>query len=203
MHLATFALTMAIGQLTPGPDMLLILKNTLNRGMQQGLATIAGICLGIIAHVTIVITGFAALLSRLPSVLTAIRILGALYLAWVAYQLLRSLAKAPTNGLGEQTLQREGDLATSFREGLFTNLANVKVMVLFSSLLAPAIALGTATAWLYGSVIIIEAAVIWPLFAWIMRRTPIRKAFFRYQRGLNACFAVLLLGFAVYLVQGA
>ena len=203
MHIATFALTMAIGQLTPGPDMLLILKNTLNRGMQQGLATIAGICLGIIAHVTIVITGFAAILSKLPNILTGIRILGAFYLAWVAYQLLRSLTQAPTTTSENQAPLRKRDLATSFREGLITNLANVKVMILFSSLLAPAIALGTGTAWLYGLIIIIEAAVIWPVFAWIMRRAPIRAAFFRYQRGLNACFAALLLGFAAYLVQGA
>lgn len=198
MELAIFALTMAVGQLTPGPDMLLILKNTLNHGLRTGLATIAGICLGIIAHVTLVLTGSAVLLESLPWLYRSIQFLGAAYLLWVASKLIRSLRSSTDLNVAGRTGNRP--FASAFREGLLTNLSNVKVIVLFSSLLAPIAADPSRSAWPYGLLIIAEALLIWPIFAWLMQRPLIRDSFLKCQRGLNLAFAMLLIAFAIKLL---
>jgi threonine/homoserine/homoserine lactone efflux protein len=198
MELTTFAIAMAAGQLTPGPDMLLILKNTLNRGLKNGLATIAGICLGIIGHVTLVLTGTAALLLTFPALLRTVQVLGAFYLLWIASKLLRHLGTSAKNGLTPSS--QASSLGQAFREGLLTNLTNIKVVILFTSLLAPLAADPQGQSWLFGLTIIVEAALIWPLFAWLMLRPRIRRAFYRWQVGFNALFALLLIAFAIRLL---
>jgi threonine/homoserine/homoserine lactone efflux protein len=53
---------------------------------------------------------------------------------------------------------------------------------------------------LYGSIIILEAALLWPLFAWLMHRGPVREAFLRRQRLWNGMFAALLFAVASHLL---
>ena len=201
MELMTFAVVMAVGQLTPGPDMLLILKNTLNRGLSTGLATIAGIGIGIIIHVTFIICGFATLIETFPRVMQALQIVGASYLLWIAYQLLRSTHPSPAseNATPSAYSITHGQ---AFREGLITNLTNIKVVILFSSLLAPVVASHGTKVWLFGLVILIEAAIIWPLFAWLMQHPAVRHRFLSHQRRLNVTFGLLLIVFASRLLSG-
>ncbi len=198
MELITFAITMAAGQLTPGPDMLLILKNTLNRGLGNGLATIAGICLGIVVHVALVLNGTAALLVTFPALLRSLQILGALYLLWIASKLLRHLGATAKNS--SLPIAQPSSLGQAFREGLVTNLTNVKVVILFTSLLAPLAADPQGQSWLFGLTIIVEAVLIWPLFAWLMIRPRVRSTFYRWQSTFNALFAVLLIAFSFKLL---
>lgn len=196
MEIVTFALAMAAGQLTPGPDMLLILKNTLNHGLSEGLATIGGICLGIVLHVTFVFTGLAAVLTGFPTLFRGLQVLGACYLLWIAVKLVPSLrTQAPLEVARDAVLPPSRTRA--FREGFLTNLTNVKVMILFSSILAPLAVGARGLQWEFGAVIIIEAALIWPLFAWLMQRPTARRVFSRYQRVFNLLFALLIGGFAL------
>ncbi|MCH1502100.1 LysE family translocator [Verrucomicrobiales bacterium] len=198
MELTTFAIAMAAGQLTPGPDMLLILKNTLNRGFRNGLATITGICVGIVVHVTLVLTGTAALLITFPALLRTVQVLGAVYLLWIASKLLRHVRTTAKSR--SPTTSQPSSLSQGFREGLVTNLTNVKVVILFTSLLAPLAADPQGQSWLFGLTIIIEAALIWPLFAWFMLRPRVRTTFYRWQGAFNALFAILLIAFAIRLL---
>ena len=57
-----FAFLMLVGQLSPGPDMLLILKNSFNHNLRAALFTIAGIITGIVIHTTIALTGLTFLI---------------------------------------------------------------------------------------------------------------------------------------------
>ncbi len=206
MQIATFALAMAAGQLTPGPDMLLILKNTLNHGLSSGMVTIAGICLGLTLHVALVFTGLAALLASSPPLFRTAQMLGACYLLWIAWKLLRNLRTPASNGQSgnnsDTAKQSPLSFPLAFREGFLTNVCNVKVMVLFSSILAP-LAMGPdGLQWIFGFIIILEAIIIWPVFAWLMQRPAIRRGFFRYHRALNLTFALLIGGFALRLLIG-
>ncbi|MFT4639053.1 MAG: threonine/homoserine/homoserine lactone efflux protein [Verrucomicrobiales bacterium] len=201
MQIVTFALTMAAGQLTPGPDMLLILKNTLNHDLRAGLATIAGICVGIILHVTLVFAGLAALLARSSGLFRAVQVLGACYLLYIAWNLVRHFRASNPVDITASTRPKLSQ-HQAFKEGFWTNLSNVKVMILFSSILAPLSTGPDSTAWIFGLIIIVEAALIWPLFAWLMQRPRIRTQFFRYQQSLNLIFALLIGGFAARLLLG-
>ncbi len=200
MEWIAFAITMAVGQLTPGPDMLLILKNTLNHDLRAGMATIAGICCGIVWHILFIYAGLSILISQMPGLFRLVQVAGAVYLLWIAFQLIRHLktsSMAPT-----ERDKKDCSLTQAFREGFVTNLANVKVMVLFSSILAPLMPHGSAPSPIYGLIILLEAACIWPLFAWFMLRPPIRSGFIRYHRVCNGLFAAMIAAFAVHLLIG-
>ena len=196
IELAAFALTMAVGQLTPGPDMLLILKNTLNHGLARGLHTIAGICTGVLVHVLAVYAGLSVLFNKLPLLFRSLQWLGAAYLLWIAWKLLRSPSPQPQEPKAKPS---EHFSSHAYWEGLITNLINIKVMVLFSSLLAPLTSEATGLPWRYGLVIIIEAALIWPLFCWSMKGNLARSWFLKHQSHLNRVFGLMLAAFAVHL----
>lgn len=194
-----FAFAMAMGQLSPGPDMFVILKNTLNHGLRLGLFTIAGICLGVVAHTTLVVMGLSIALEQTAWLFRLIQAIGAVYLFWIAGKLLASVFQASRRG-GDGAL-REGAATNlqpseAFREGLLTNLLNVKVMVLFASMLAPFAEGGKRIDPAFPAIMMGQAALIWPLFAWVMQRPWMRRAFFRRQAVINGFFSVMLILFA-------
>lgn len=195
-----FALTLAVGQLTPGPDMLVILKNTLHHGLRTGLWTISGICLGLVVHVTLAFLGLGIIFQQYPKYYLGFRWLGAAYLLWIAWQLLRSLGqRAGEPGSSSNSVEKTLGPFWAFRQGLLTNLLNAKAFLFFSGILAPFTFGHENRRLLYSAIILLEAMVIWPAFAWFMTREQIRVAFFRHTNWFNAGFAALLIAVAIRL----
>lgn len=203
MDFVTFALTMALGQFTPGPDMLVILKNTLNHGFRAACFTIIGISLGILGHITLAFVGLSRLVETAPAAFRFVQWAGAAYLVFIAFQLIRSSSASPSavrNGgvaASEPALLDDG---AAFREGLLTNLLNAKVLLFFSSVLAPMVEGAGKVRLVYALIIMAEVVLLWPLFAWIMRSPYPRAVFFRNQALLNHAFAAFLLLIAVRFV---
>ncbi|HUF62006.1 MAG TPA: LysE family translocator [Verrucomicrobiales bacterium] len=202
-EITLFALTMAAGQFTPGPDLLLILKNVLNHGLRTGLFTVAGICTGVAVHAFLAVTGLAILIHRWPDAFRLFRVTGALYLIWIAVQLARSAwhrsAKTPASGTRKP---RAFSPSNAYLEGLVTNLTNPKVVLFFSFMISQFVGPDPLERAVYGSIIVLEAALLWPLFAWLMQRRPVREAFLRRQRLWNVSFAALLFAVAAHLLLG-
>ena len=192
-HYLTFALLMAVGQYTPGPDMLLIAKNTLNHGRRAGFWTVAGICLGVTVHTIGALLGVQVLFKTFPGAYAVLRLAGAAYLAYLGVRLLLSLRRTPDDRESEAVDPPHG--RTSFVQGLATNLLNVKVLVLFSSLIA---AFSTeeapgSSSLIYGSIIVGQGILLWVLFVLLLGGQRSRNFFLRWERGMNAVFGVLLV----------
>jgi threonine/homoserine/homoserine lactone efflux protein len=115
--------------LSPGPDMALVLRNTLRGGRASGFRTIAGIAVGLVGWATASALGVAALLAASATVFTALKLAGAVYLAYLGIQSLRSLRR------GERRSEDRKPSGSPFRQGLVTNLLNPKLAVLFTTLL--------------------------------------------------------------------
>jgi len=82
--------------ISPGPDFVLALKNTLKHGRFLGFATALGFGIGISIHVTYCITGVALLLKYSPKIIVILKVLGSLYLIWIGIGILRAnLNKSP------------------------------------------------------------------------------------------------------------
>src|SRR5579872_5031265 len=95
MMVSLHLLTVFIGALVvvyalPGPDMALVLQTSTTRGIRHGLATAGGLAIARAGHVMLSACGVAALLRGAPWLYSAVRILGAMYLAYVAIQIFRS-----------------------------------------------------------------------------------------------------------------
>ncbi|HWU17376.1 MAG TPA: LysE family translocator [Devosia sp.] len=122
--------------IVPGMDMFFVLANALTGGRRAGLAATAGIMLGAVVH-----TLFGALavgvLTQLPvEVFRTMILVGAAYMAWIGYTLVRSSITVDHIGRAQS---RSGWVA--FRQGMITNLLNPKaymfVIAVFPQFIRP------------------------------------------------------------------
>lgn len=116
--------------LTPGPNMIYLLSRTVCQGRRAGLVSLSGVALGFLFYMTAAALGITALVMAVPLVYDALRIAGALYLLWLAWQAIRGGASP------FQLCQLKPDSNRRlFVMGLVTNLLNPKAAVLYLSLL--------------------------------------------------------------------
>src|SRR5580658_2672461 len=115
---------------TPGLDTALVLRTAVTRGARQAALTGAGIAAGCFGWAALVACGLGALLAASAFAYTALRWIGAAYLLWLGYKMLRyprrSFVTAASGGAGKHK---------AFPTGLLTNLLNPKVGVFYVSFL--------------------------------------------------------------------
>jgi RhtB (resistance to homoserine/threonine) family protein len=130
-----FALVAAAVTITPGADTLLVVRNALRGGRRDGIVTAVGIGCGLYFHALLSAIGVSAILAHSAQAFLALRIAGAVYLAWLGLQSLR----AGIRGAPDAAIPDERPAAVTparcFREGLLTNLLNPKVIVFYLALL--------------------------------------------------------------------
>ncbi|KAB7615482.1 LysE family translocator [Amylibacter sp. SFDW26] len=134
--LVVFALACVALTATPGPDMLLIASRSASQGRIAGLATYMGIAFGLYCHALAAAFGLSKLFLAVPIAYDAIRIIGAIYLLYLAWVTLKSKSDA-----SELTKTRKISFWVMFRQGMFTNLLNPKValfvLALFPQFIEP------------------------------------------------------------------
>ncbi len=126
-----FALASVILAITPGPDMALQLSRAVNYGRAHGLASMFGAMAGIVVHTTLVALGISVLIIAAPPLFLALKIAGAVYLLWLAYQ-------AIVHGGGlriAEAARNAPSVGQSFAAGLGINLLNPKVVLFFVTFL--------------------------------------------------------------------
>lgn len=105
----------------PGMDMIFVLANSLTRGRASGLAATAGIMLGGVVHSLYGALGVGFLANLLPVLFKPLLIVGALYMAWIGFTLMRSAITVDHVGPADTRSQWE-----AFRRGAVTCLMNPK-----------------------------------------------------------------------------
>ncbi len=89
-----FAITTCV---TPGPNNAMIMASGLNYGIRRSLPHFSGICLGFPVMVIAVGLGIASLFEQYPALHILLKLIGALYLTYLAWK----IATAPVSGIGE------------------------------------------------------------------------------------------------------
>jgi threonine/homoserine/homoserine lactone efflux protein len=128
--LAAFVLASVILGLTPGPDMTYFLSKTVAQSRTAGFAALGGVSVGIVVHSVLVAVGLSALLAASVTAFTILKIAGAAYLAYLAFDALRH---------GSSLSLVEGAQPEPLRavalKGLLINLLNPKVIIFFVTFL--------------------------------------------------------------------
>jgi threonine/homoserine/homoserine lactone efflux protein len=127
---------------TPGPDMSLMFAKTLQGGRKAGMASMLGACTGCLVHSAAAALGLSAIIAASATLFTVMKIIGALYLLWLAYDAIRhgsSLRVETTGGAPPSTWK-------TFLMGLGTNITNPKVVLFFLTFLPQFITAGEAHA---------------------------------------------------------
>jgi threonine/homoserine/homoserine lactone efflux protein len=125
---------------TPGPDMALFLSKTLIGGRRFGFAALGGAMAGLVVHACAAALGLSALLAASSEAYGAVKLVGAVYLLWLAYGALRRGSALRLDQAGQQ----RGGLFSVFLTGLGINLTNPKIIIFFVTFLPQFVDAGDA-----------------------------------------------------------
>lgn len=129
--LITFAL-IALGMvLTPGPNMVYLISRSISQGRAAGLISLGGVALGFVFYLLCAAFGITAFLVAVPFAHDALRIAGAAYLFYLAWQAVKPGGRSPfeVRELPKDSPRR------LFMMGFMTNLLNPKIAIMYLSLL--------------------------------------------------------------------
>lgn len=126
--LGPFLVAVLIICVAPGPDMAFVMASGLSRGRRGALLAATGVSAGVTVWVLVTAFGLGALVTQLPEISTALRIAGAIYLAYLAWDTWRSAGEHQQEGLRD-------DGHRMFWRGTMTNLANPKMALFFTAFL--------------------------------------------------------------------
>lgn len=129
--LAAFTLAAFVLTITPGPDMTLFLSKTLSQGRAAGLAAMAGAFAGSIIHTLLAAFGVSALLASSPTAFGILKVCGALYLLWLAWDAITKGSSLTLKATSDRK-ERAGQL---FLKGIGINLLNPKIILFFVTFL--------------------------------------------------------------------
>lgn len=199
-HLAligTVSLVHLLAVISPGPDFLMAVRNSLAYSRRTGIWTAVGFGCGIAVHIAYCVAGFGLLLSKSPWLYDAVRWLGAIYLAYVGVRSL--LAKSGALEIGEAGPRADIPALAAVRSGFLTNVLNPKATLFFLSLFTLVIAPGTPVpVLLVLSAVLVGQTILWfSLVAVLMTRARLRAAFARRQGAVNKGLGALLLAIGV------
>lgn len=128
--LISFIIAVSILAISPGPDNIFVLMQSVVHGKKYGLATITGLMTGCIVHTTFVAVGISAIIKENNTIFLGIKILGAVYLLYLAYKVI-------TGGSEISMSTEKIDKKTPFqlfKIGFIMNVLNPKVTLFFLAL---------------------------------------------------------------------
>ncbi|MEU8662340.1 LysE family translocator [Actinoplanes philippinensis] len=127
-----------VAYIIPGPDFAIILRSA-TKGARAGFAAAGGAQLGLCVHMGLAALGLAAVLTRNPGVLDAIRLAGGIYLLYLGGRLIVATLR---RSRAEDTRSDQVSARSAFVQGLMTNLTNPKAILFFAAVLPQFVVVG-------------------------------------------------------------
>ncbi|MBL1459190.1 MAG: LysE family translocator [Methylophaga sp.] len=126
---AVFIFTSALLALAPGPDNIFVLTQSALYGKRSGILIILGLCTGLVFHTCLVAFGVATIIQTSDWALSALKVIGALYLVYLAWQMLNSQTEELS---GKDVVLSDTNL---YLRGIVMNVTNPKVSIFFLAFL--------------------------------------------------------------------
>jgi threonine/homoserine/homoserine lactone efflux protein len=201
LAVGAIALGMAV---TPGPNVIYLVARSVEDGRRAGLICLGGVGLGYCLHLAAAVLGLAAVLLAAPEVYALFKLIGAAYLAWLAWKALRP---ATAVYLARHREKASTSPTRLFTMGLVTNVLNPKPPIMYAALIPQFVTVGAGN--LLGQAVILGGTHIAvsllthvglvstaPMVAAFLGRKPAWLRLHRYATG------ALLAGFALELAVG-
>jgi len=130
----TFFLMVSLMVMSPGPNGALLLKTVPVLGKKHGYSNVIGIAVAFYLHGTLSVFGLSAIVVSSATLFFLVKVIGAMYLAYLGIKALMSAFKqpnAPSNNKAKESETYQKKLSSCFWEGLLTNLLNPKVSIFY------------------------------------------------------------------------
>jgi threonine/homoserine/homoserine lactone efflux protein len=151
--------------LAPGPDNIFVLAQSALYGRKAGILVTLGLCTGLLVHTAAVSLGVAAVFQTSVLAFNLLKIVGAIYLLYLALQAFRT---------GAARLDRAGEATLAWRKlysrGIIMNITNPKVAIFFLAFLPqfadPSRGSVTIQMLMFGGLFIVATLLIFGAVAW-------------------------------------
>jgi len=120
---------------TPGPDTVVVARNTLRHGRGSGLATAVGSASGLLCWGLAAGLGVAGVLAASAAAFAVLKLAGAAYLVYLGLKSIRHAGRGALGDAGGEQRQPPLRFGAAARQGLLTNLLNPKAALFFTALL--------------------------------------------------------------------
>jgi threonine/homoserine/homoserine lactone efflux protein len=179
-----------LAMLSPGPDMILVMRNTLTRGRRGGGLTALGVLTGNLIHIAYCTLGIALLLSRNPLAFNLLRIASALYLVYLGVQSLQAdhTSQTPDVSAG-------GRPTAPYWQGLVNNVLNPKGILFYLGVFSQVVTrdMSFAQAAFLATVMVGVSTVFWIIFIQTLHLPMIRAWLERSTVAINRVFGCVLI----------
>lgn len=163
-QLTAYVIVMFVLAMVPGPDMMIIMKNTLALNRWAGRITLTGILTGHLFWIAISVVGLAVIIANSPAIFNTIKYMGAFYLIYIGIQSIRAGVLVPGQSIDHIDSLKETvsgkSLMQSFRQGFVANILNPKVLILYMTIIPQFVADEGQTSLGYNQQILLLAAIL-------------------------------------------
>lgn len=202
--LLVFAGVAALGQFSPGPDMILLSRTALKQGAKEGVKMASGIACGLAVHATVAVGGVSFAFEKWVLLREGLRWAAAGYLLWLACRMVRAhfVVWSVAGVIDERALMPSK--RSSFVRGLFCNLLNPKAAMFLAAVCAPFLRGDRPEWWPFAiwGIIVGQALVLWALWACLLQWKPLSLRYRKFERGIDLIFAAVLGTLASLLILG-
>lgn len=164
--LLMFTLASTLLALSPGPDNIFVLTQSMVKGAKAGVVITLGLCSGLIFHTSAVALGVAVIFQTSLLAFNILKIVGAGYLLYLAYMAFKDASKTSLH-----VDQKPLSLWAMYRRGVFMNVTNPKVSIFFLAFLPqftnPQNGSLTLQIFTLGAIFMVCALVVFSLIAFL------------------------------------
>ncbi|GDY26712.1 lysine transporter LysE [Agarivorans sp. Toyoura001] len=194
--LSALLLINLLGMLSPGPDMVMVLRNA-SSGKRQAALCVMGVLLGFSIHISLAIGGLSILIKQSPLLFEVLRWSGAGFLVFLGLKTLFSRSEL-IELAGEPQPKRAKKVVLS---GVACNLLNPKILVFVVSVFSQFIGSDTLLSekLILGAALLLETALLWYVIVRILSHHRVQVKLQRYQQWVNRFSGSTLLGMGTLL----
>ena len=185
--------------ISPGPDFAVVVRQSISFGRKTAFITSLGIASGISVHIAYTLLGVGFIISQSPILFTVMKAIGAIYLLYMAFGLVRSQPQQA----GSQDIKIEKDTnknhhRKAFATGFMTNVLNPKVTIFFLAIFTTVVSRETPLFIQagYGAWIILLTACWFLLVSTLFSHEKVRNKFTRHGYIFERVMGVVLFVFA-------
>lgn len=201
LHWLSFVGIFSVAVISPGPDFVMTVRNSLSFSRAAGIYTALGLGLGIVVHVAYTLLGLTAIISKSILVYNAIKWAGAAYLIYIGYHAITSKG-LDKKGFEESLKDKSSKVISNkqaFISGFMTNLLNPKTALFFLAVFSQVIGPETPLFWklLSGASASVIITLWFSSVAIFLTGSTIRNIFLKFSKWIDRVCGVVLVGLGI------
>lgn len=200
LFLIPIAIAFLVGVMSPGPSFFLIAQNAMANTRKKALYMAFGLGLGASILALVACTGLYILLTKMPTVFLVFKVLGGIYLCFLAYKIFKSTTKKSKKNT--VYVKKQTDNFKSFLLGLLTQLSNPKTVIIIGGIIAAFLPQVTPPyTYLYICIIAFILDFSWySIVAIILSTKKAQDTYLKYKNYINYIASILISFIGIKLI---